>query len=162
MSTKTALIILVIAAIVIGGYIILFGMPEPESEKTEEVTTSGFRAENNAVAAQDQQPGSSVIISQVVLENAGYVVIHENSNGTPGTVLGSSMLLSEGQTDNVTVELSRQTQEGETLFAMLHVESNNNSSFELSTDGPVMSVLGGPIMGTFIISADAQPGVISL
>lgn len=127
--------------------------------EAESMTGDMMRAEANAVVAPEQKPGNSVTIAQVVLAAPGYVVIHEDSNGAPGTVLGASALLSAGQSDKITVALTRATKDGEKLHAMLHSETNGNSTFEAAADTPVQSIMGGPINGWFEISSTAEENV---
>lgn len=41
---------------------------------------------------------------------------------------------------------------------MLHLEKSADRTFQASTDTPVESRLGGPIMGTFTTTSSAQEG----
>jgi len=116
--------------------------------------TSGMLAEDNAIVAEEQRPGSSVTIAQVHLVGPGYVVVHEQS----GAILGSSALLPAGNSNDVQVAVIRPTTDGETLDAMLHFERNGDSTFQNSADPPIESRLGGPIVGTFTISSSAPEG----
>ncbi len=159
MSTKTAIIILVVAAIVVGAFVLLGGSANNYRTGEENgETSSGALAERNAVVASDQQPGETVTVEQVYLAEPGYVVIHEESDGNAGAILGSSALLNAGATSDVSVNLSRPAREGEKLVAMLHQESSGNSTFEAAVDTPFQSDFGGPIMMMFEISSEAEGG----
>ena len=169
-------ILLVVAAVVLLGGIYYVGTNKSAVEDDTEVinpvinendnsadmptdTVSGMRAEDNAVVATEQRPGRTVTIAQVYLAEPGYVVIHEDASGEAGVILGSSALLSAGENNKVVVTLSRETKNGEKLWSMLHTETNNNTTFEASTDTPVASRLGGPISGWFEISATAEENI---
>lgn len=160
-------LIIALLAIAIGGgayYAYTNSTPEeeektPEEEAVENGTTSGMRAEENAVVTVEQRPGSSVTVSQVYLASPGYVVIHADNNGKPGDILGASVLLPSGESQNVQVTLSRKTADGEKLWSMLHSERNGNSTFEVAADTPVQSRLGGPLSGWFEVHADAPEDI---
>lgn len=154
---NTKIIGIVAAVIVLGGgwyvYSSQHAAVSPMIGGTQQTNTStGMRVEENAVVAQDQKPGSAVVVSQVYLAAPGYVVIHEVS----GKILGSSALLQAGQNNNVTVQLYRATKDGEMLHAMLHNELGHNTAFDEKVDMPVKSKSGSPIMGMFTISAQAS------
>jgi hypothetical protein len=102
----------------------------------------------------EQKPGRSVTGSIVYLAAPGYLVIHEDNNGEPGAILGSSALLPAGESTGIQVALSRESKDGETLHAMLHFEKGGNATFA-TEDTPVPSRLGGPISGWFEISSEA-------
>lgn len=159
MNTRTIGIIILLIVLAGGAYLWSQQQQQPAEPAAGILPdqTMGMRAEENMVVAMEQRPGASVLISQVYLAAPGYVVIHEEG----GAILGSSALLSVGQNDNVQVTLNRASKDGETLTAMLHVESDGNSSFSAAADVPVQSRLGGPLEGMFLITNDAsdQPPV---
>lgn len=122
-------------------------------------TSAGMLAEDNAVVVNEQRPGNSVTGSLVYLDASGFLVLHEAGDGEPGAIIGSSALLSRGENSNIRVSLSRQTRDGETLYAMLHYDTNGDGRFDANTDTPVPSQLGGPIYGWFDISSSASENV---
>jgi len=138
---------------VLGGAALAF-ISGTQLADSDRVQDSGMRVEDNAVVVDDQRPGSAVTVAEVYLAAPGYVVIHEAS----GAILGSSTLLPAGRSNDVQVTLNRPTKENETLNAMLHFEKNADRTFQASTDTPVESRLGGPIMGTFMITSSAPEG----
>lgn len=162
---KGILIALLAIAVLGGAYYVYVSKSEvPEEPAVSEhedvnTTTSGMRAEENAVVTPEQRPGNTVTVAQVYLAAPGYVVIHEDINGQPGTILGSSSLLQAGESGAVVVTLSRPSRDGERLHAMLHAEMNDNSTFDAPSDTPVQSRLGGPLMGWFEISSEADENV---
>lgn len=162
MSTKSLLGLLVILIILLGGLYWVYGkdrlVSTAQNDSTAvEPTSSGMLAEENAIVVSEQKPSAGVTASLVYLAAPGFVVIHEDTNGAPGAVLGASVILQQGENQNVRVNLSRSTRDGEKLHAMLHADTDGNGTFS-SVDQPVQSRLGGPISGWFEISADAQEG----
>ena len=152
--------LLVIGALSAGIYIYTAGSPAPESVMEEDTNmVSGMRAEENAVVVMEQKPGNTVLGSMVYLAAPGYLVIHEDKNGEPGAILGTSALLQAGENTNIPVTLSRASRDGETLHAMLHTDADSNGSFDASIDPPVQSRLGGPIHGWFEITSSAGENV---
>lgn len=137
------------------------GMPDMSSGDMKNMgqgddTSSSMLAEDNAVIVSDQRPGTSVV-GTAVLAAPGFLVIHEDTAGQPGAVLGASALLSAGESRGINIKLSRPMKDGETLHAMLHTDVDQNGTFNASTDTLVQSRLGGPIHGTFQVSSKANP-----
>jgi len=162
MNTKAFALLL--AIVVLGGgayYFLGTGVNDDLEEEadTNRSVTSGMRAEENAVVVPEQRPGNTVVGSMVYLAALGYLVIHEDKNGEPGAILGTSALLQAGENTNIPVTLSRASRDGETLHAMLHTDADANSSFDASIDIPVQSRLGGPIHGWFEITSSAGENV---
>ena len=155
------ILIVGIIAIAIGA-IVLFIRPTQVEEDQTGSPLSGLLVGSNAIYAADQQPGDTVSISMAVLQTSGYVVIHEDKDGAPGAILGSSKVLTQGQSTDVSISLSRTSQDGEILYAMLHVD-DGDGTFDPTQDGPVKDDQGNIILMTFNISSTAkEPGVISL
>src|SRR3989344_1272908 len=152
-----------IAVVIVGavGYY-LYSSTAPVPENTNEnsdTTSAGMLAEENAVVVSEQRPGNTVTGSAIYLAASGFLVIHEDTDGQPGAILGASALLQAGENTNVPVTLSRASEEGGTLYAMLHTDADANGSFDATIVIPVESVLGGPIHGWFEISASASGNV---
>lgn len=143
----------VIVLALIGYY--LYSNTQPSSTENTD-TSSTMLAEESAVVAMEQKPGTSVTASLIVLKSPGFLVIHEDNNGAPGAILGASALLQAGESKNVDVTLSRAARDGERLHAMLHADADANGTFSASSDTPVLSSLGGPISGWFEISSSAS------
>jgi len=160
MNTNILLIALV-AVIILGGGAYYFTTQNGSDTETADMNdmdmdsqdtgSSAMRAEENMVVVMEQKPGNTIIASQIYLAQPGYLVIHD----TEGAILGASSLLPAGESNNVRVTLNVTTKDGEMYHAMLHNELNGNTQFNEAADVPVESRMGGPIMGMFMISADA-------
>ncbi len=158
MGKFTILIIIII--LVLAGYFALRG--NNLAEEPTGNTISPLIIGDNAIFAPDQKPGSDVNIGLAVFGEEGYVVIHEDSNGAPGKIIGSSELMMVGESQNVEIELSRLSRNGENLFAMLH-KDNGDGSFNPAEDAPVVDETGNIILMRFLISEEAtEPGAVSL
>ncbi|MBI5457019.1 hypothetical protein HY969_04760 [Candidatus Kaiserbacteria bacterium] len=160
-----AKIVFLAAVLILGGLGAYYYLDMPYSRQAttdvganegSEETVSGMRAEENMVVVMEQKPGNIIVGSVIYLAAPGYLVIHEDNNGEPGAILGSSTLLSAGESAGVEVALSRASKDGETLHAMLHFEKGANATFFAAEDTPVPSRLGGPISGWFEISSEVS------
>lgn len=109
----------------------------------------------NGIVAVSQQPGNNVILD-VVLERPGYLIIREETNGQPGTIIGKSQLLSEGGIMSVAIALNRKTITGETLYASLYFEQNNNNTFEPQIDRPVFRRTGELLIDKLQVTTETQ------
>jgi len=114
-------------------------------------TDSFLLVGDNAIYAVDQKPGLAVRINAALFAKTGFVVIHEDNNGKPGAIIGSSNFLSVGNNTNFIINLFRESINGENLFAMLH-NDNGDNKFNAANDPPVKDDTGNVIMMKFSIS----------
>jgi hypothetical protein len=85
-----------------------------------------------AIRAFDQQiANGNAVVGSVISEMGGWLVIHADDNGAPGTVLGQTLLL-PGTNPAVIVPLSG---DGMTdiLYPMIHVDDNEVGTYEFGT-----------------------------
>lgn len=151
MSTQSTFILLIIVIVLGVGAWFYYGAPGEVEAPTQGESTSG-----DYVDASDQAAGPAVDIAQTWLEDGGYVVVHEESNGAPGAILGASEYLAAGeQHADVSVSLSRGSQEGETLYVMLH-NDDGDEVFDPSVDMPVRADDGTIIVTPISISAASE------
>ncbi len=167
MNQKT-LIILGVVVVILGGATFFYRDNNVEPATTGDSVglpaQTGLVIGNNAIYVADQAPAQAVLVAVVRLEQTGLVVIHEDKSGQPGQILGTSAVLSAGETKNLTpIKLSRLTKDGETLYAMLHLD-DGDGVFDPAKDRPVFGSLGdNPIMMIFTVSLDAtEPGAVNL
>ncbi|HEY4487259.1 MAG TPA: hypothetical protein VI483_00670 [Candidatus Paceibacterota bacterium] len=168
MNNKMVLVLIGVLILAAGTYFLLGNKAadttppnDAASANTDQMpdSSSGMRAEENMVVVNEQKPSKTITGSIVSLAASGFLVIHEDSNGTPGTILGASALLQAGESTNIPVTLSRTTKDGEKLHAMLHFDVDGNGTFDAAIDSPVMSSMGGPLEGWFEINAEAQENI---
>ena len=99
-------------------------------------------------------PGE-ITFPEVTIDQPGYLVVHEVVDGTP--VVPESvghMLIEEGTTDDVTVPIEGGVKKGADYVAMLHYETNGNTTYDFKggetlEDGPAMAASGEPIVQAF-------------
>lgn len=124
----------------------------PEITTTpDETQASVEEAAFDAVVSLNHPAGATTTITKVMLTNPGFVTIHVDENGKPGTVLGNSLLLPEGTYANVVISLSRPSTEGEPLYAMLHTD-NGNGIYEFpGPDAPLTDEQGNTVMMKYVV-----------
>ena len=121
--------------------------------------SSALRAEENALYISEQKPGDSILVSFAILKNGGYVVIHENKNEKPGTIIRSSQHLSRGEHENLIIRLTRPIKSGNSLYAMLH-EDDGDGVFNPIKDAPIRSRISNePLMMIFDVDDNANPDI---
>ncbi len=153
---KKPLIFLVVLIIIVTVGIFLFKQKAKEETPVDSPTntSAGMRVEDNAVYVQEQKPGTTLTVNTVFLRQPGFVVIHKDNKRTPGVVLGVSSYLPAGEHTNISIKLTSSTQDGQTVYAMLH-EDNGDKKFS-EADAPVQSKIGGPIMMIVTVDKDAS------
>lgn len=153
MNTKIFLIVGVIIAVTAGATFFLLGGVKPPDTGGN---SSGLIVGKNAIYVAEQVPSKTVSVAVVHLEAPGFVVIHEDTAGVPGAILGISVLLPAGETKGpVLISLSRMTKDDETIYAMLHLD-DGDGVFDAGGDKPAKDLMGGePAMMVVTVSADA-------
>lgn len=132
----------------------------PADSPTDEI--SGFRIGENVIYVADQKPSTELTVNLVSLAKGGYVVIHEEVEGSPGEIIGNTLLLQPGDHNDVEVALQRASLEGESLIAMLHAD-NGDEVFAPQEDQPIKDDDGNIIFMVFSVSSIAEePAAISL
>ena len=161
MEKQTSIVVIIIALLLVAGAWYYIGRDAEETIPTDE-TTSGLRIGNNAIFISDQKPGNSVTVGFADIADGGYVVIHEVTDGNPGTIIGNSAFLPSGELQNIPVNLLSKTEDGKELIAMLH-NDNGDSVFNAADDAPVRDEMGNIVLMRFTVSESAEaPGAISL
>lgn len=132
------------------------GATQDDVQSTEEVasTTSRIQKENGLIV-EDQGPGRTVKISELIFKRPGWVAIHDDINGTPGRILGARVF-DIGITTEGVVELLRGTIGGKSYFAMLHDDDGKYKEFNPQTDKPLLGDDGKPVMVLFQVSGNSS------
>ena len=151
-STKVIIAFVVGIAVGFGGTWFYLQAPMSDvaedevSDTSSEVALSG----ENAILVRSQEAGIHVEVELVTLENAGWVVIHENNNGALGNALGAQ-LFDSGPSKGV-VELLRGTEAGNTYFATIR-QDDGDRAFDLTRDLLLSGIEGNLVQVEFNATA---------
>lgn len=126
------------------------GGPDLPVQVDGQVVTPSFKATGGrsgalapSVSVSDQGVvDGAVTIDQVISEGPGWLVIHAESDGKPGPILGYSPV-AEGENEAVRVEIDLTGATG-TLYAMLHSDAGTTGAWEFPNgpDAPVEGANG--------------------
>lgn len=111
-------------------------------DKASDVVLSG----ENAILVRDQEAGLSVNVELVTLENAGWVVIHEDNDGALGNALGAQLFLAG--VNSGTVDLLRGMEVGKIYYAAIR-QDDGDGAFDLSKDFLLSDGKGNPVQVKF-------------
>lgn len=128
----------------------------PTAPRTEEVMIVG----KDAIAVTDYSAGETVTVAMVVLSKPGYVVVHADTDGAPGAVVGNSVYLPAGESSNVVVSLSRVSVGGEVLYAMLHTDDGDRIYDFPGDDLPTKDEEGNVVLMKFTVEGGEEEGVM--
>lgn len=145
--------------------------PTIEEERVEEGATEAVLPEEiegasepaipedvNKIEVEENFAGDTIIIDFVLLADRGYVVIHEDVDGDPGEIIGASLRLLPGENEELLIELSRPSEKGEVLYAILHTD-DGDERLNTKNDQPILDSKGEPIMAkSTIIEQPAELG----
>lgn len=134
---------------------------DPKTAQTFEVSVEPPPFPEPSITADDQvRPAhipDVIYVAEVDFAEDGFAVIHEDDDGEPGAVIGTSEILEGDDTPytNVEVGLDRPVDVEETLWAMLHVD-DGSGEFDAATDPPVTEDYpddeGDVVMDSFRVS----------
>lgn len=94
-----------------------------------------------------------VTVSSITVDNDSWVVIHEDTNGSPGEILGYG-LVQQGTTTNLEINIDIQNASTE-FYAMLHTDAGTKGVFEFpGTDNPIVDDSGNKVMESFMITGN--------
>lgn len=115
------------------------------------ITLVGCSSPTPSVSVADQAvKDDSVTIAKIVSAGPGWMVIHKDSGGAPGPVVGYAAVR-KGDNDNVTVKIDAYSATP-TLYAMLHKDLGAVGTYEFpGPDVPVM-VKGAMVSPAFKVS----------
>lgn len=117
-----------------------------------------------SVTFEDQTTdGSSVSVASVSMSEGGFVAIHDSrllEGDAIGSVIGVSSYFEAGTNEDLTVELDEAPDDGETLIAMPHLDTNGNQTYDFVTsegeaDGPYTEE-GGAVTDQATVSLEQQ------
>ncbi len=123
-------------------------------------TTVGVIEGNNGVVIGEQQPGKVVTVTDLRLEEAGWVAIRDDVNGEPGPKILGARLFDKGNTTGV-VQLLRATEPGKSYFAILHTDDGNPKAFNSRLDKVLLDDSGKQIMVRFQVAGTAAPAPVT-
>lgn len=157
---KKGIIILVLVAAAIAAAVVLRQAAPSTNTDTNASTdsTSGLRVGKNAIYVAEQPPGTTLNVSLVAMEKAGFVVVHEaDASGAVGAAIGVSGYLQAGEREDVKISLSRPAKVGEQLIAMIHEDNGNKAYDDEAADAAIIEN-GAPVWMVFSVEAGAEGG----
>lgn len=119
---------------------------KPVSSDATQIPVASPKApvvQDNSITAQKQTPHEYANVASVTLAVRGFVAIHEDAGGKPGSIIGKSQVFKVG-VYTVTVSLNRPSKVGEILYAMLHGED----------EAPLKDIKGVTAMSAFTIARE--------
>lgn len=163
MSNTTQLIVVFIIGLLIG----TFGSPAVLSDRYEKGDDDTAMVEQdsdkpgeegngqdtpttptlNTVLVSDQLAGDRVLLEEVELAVSGWVVVHEDLNGSLGNALGAARF-DAGTHERGYVKLLRNTEVNQNYYIVLY-EDNGDGAFSLTDDTLLANTDNGPISETF-------------
>jgi len=109
-----------------------------------------------SVSVTDQETAGKVLIAEVVAANPGWIVIHTESEGAPGPIIGYAAV-NPGKNSNVEVEIDLGGAT-EKLFAMLHIDAGTAGTYEFPGEDAPVKVDDTVVMSGFMITTEAGAG----
>ncbi len=146
------LIVGVIASIWFANYSAMTG---DISDEESNVETGTVQRDAGEITVSSQPAGRAVVVSQVVLPQKGWVVVHESNGGELSNALGAARR-DAGQYNGVVVELLRNTEPDKNYFVVLYADNGNNT-FELKEDVPFSDESGAVLKRSFTAHTPLSP-----
>jgi hypothetical protein len=131
------------------------GSAGPVKDDSGNLITPSFNITStlsSSVTIEDQEiVDDKVIVKQAISAGQGWIVIHADNEGSPGTILGYSPI-SHGVNTDIEVKLSSSDRTS-VMYAMLHTDEDELGLFDFpGPDIPVKDDSGAVITPSFIIT----------
>jgi len=110
---------------------------------TEPVTVTGVE-----LGVSDQNFGDSVVLDTVNIDRTSWVVVFEDNDGVPGSILGAQ-LYDAGLIEDGAVSLLRDTVAESTYYVKVHSDDGDRS-FDFTKDVAYLDQAGNEVMTTFM------------
>lgn len=107
------------------------------------ITTGG----GNSVSVNDQIAGDRVLLETITLQSSGWVVVHEDMEGSLGNALGARRFDPGTYADGY-VELLRNTETDKLYYVVLYAD-DGDKEFNIKTDMQIKNTSGALILDTF-------------
>ena len=109
-----------------------------------------------SVSVADQETDGKVIITEVNAADPGWIVIHTESDGAPGPIIGYAAVNAGKNSDvEVEIDLGGAT---EKLFAMLHIDAGTAGTYEFPGDDAPVKNGDAVVMTPFMITTETGSG----
>jgi PGF-CTERM protein len=114
-------------------------------------------------ADQASSDGETVVVESVTLHNGGFVTVHDSTlldGAVFESIRGTSEYLEPGTHENVEIALDDPLSEDGTVFAMAHLDTNDNRVYDFpatggEADGPSVAD-SDPVMDALDVSVDTD------
>ena len=127
------------------GETLLGGMTD-KTKTTPPVESSAGKEGRYRLSVNEQTASSRVVVSGMTLAERSWIVIHEEREAEPGSILGAGRF--GPGTEQGEVELLRNTEPGKKYFAMIHADDGDDT-FDQKKDLPLKDESGQVVMVSF-------------
>lgn len=121
---------------------------EEDDKNNGEQENGGVQMSDNSVQVPDQPAGLRVILPSLSVGQDSWVAIHEDMDGSVSPVILGASRFDAGEYTDEVANLLRNTEEGNTYYAVIHVD-DGDKEFDPEKDTPVTNSQGAPVMDAF-------------
>jgi len=111
-----------------------------------------------ALEVDDQAAGIVTFLSSVTVGQTSWLVVYEDRNGVPGSILGAQRFFAGDYPQGGAVDLLRGMQPGLTYYAVIH-HDDASSGFDYKIDVPLRDASGNMIMQSFTTGEFNTPAI---
>lgn len=107
------------------------------------------QGENALLIENQQNDTSDVTVREVTLSVPGYVVLFDDDQGVPGSIIGYSLLLQSGVHEDVQISLETFLQKEMVYYAILYHDDGDNT-FSQDKDTQVIDSTQSIVLMNFV------------
>ncbi len=135
-----------------------FPGPDAPAQMDDEVVMAQFTALEPGILVSNQEVTDNMVTVEAVVSAAdSWLAIRRGQEGAPGEVIGYAPI-APGVTPNVSVELTGDLGDEETLWATLHYDSGVKGEFEFPGDDETIAIPEGNVQISFVINPEGADG----
>lgn len=127
-----------------------------QATSTQQKNSDPVVVASSKIVVSGQIPGEVVLISDVTMDEAGWVAVHDNNNGQPGNILGA-YYLPAGTYTNQMVPLLRGVVDGNSYLVVIH-QDDGDKVFDYKIDTPITNAKDQLETANFAVVATSPRG----
>jgi plastocyanin len=154
MLKNNLIIVGVIIVVAIAGFF-AYRATAPKNNSPTPVSTG----KNSSLSVKEQAPGKTFLVESVYVKDGGFITVRKDEGGKPGKIIGVSILLPPGYNENIKINLSEETKDGQIVHVLAYTDGDGNGRLELSgLDIPADDASGNDIIARVNIAGTLAGG----
>jgi plastocyanin len=112
---------------------------------------------NSSLSVKEQAPGKTFLVESIYIKDGGFITVRKDDSGNPGKIVGVSTLLPPGYNENIKINLSEETKDGQRVYVMAYTDGDGSGRFEF----PGLDIPANDASGNMLIAGVNIAGTLA-